>query len=58
MNSKIKSMLTFDKKAYLFIPYLFLAIFLIILPILMIVISAFSTKDFDAYVLVKDSNTW
>lgn len=58
MSSKIKALFTFDKKAYLFLPYLFLAIFLILLPILMIVISAFSTTDFDAYVLIKDSNTW
>ncbi|UWV92466.1 ABC transporter permease [Mycoplasmopsis cynos] len=58
MSFKIKSLFKFDGKASLFIPYFLLAIFLIILPIIMIIVSAFSTKDFDAYVLVKDANTW
>ncbi|MGZ9755452.1 ABC transporter permease [Mycoplasma sp. 394] len=61
MFSKIKQTFTFDKKAWLFLPYLLIAIFLIVLPVLMIVISAFSAtnnESFDAAVLLKDLNTW
>ncbi|TDV23295.1 spermidine/putrescine transport system permease protein [Mycoplasmopsis mustelae] len=61
MSSKIKALFKFDKKAWLFLPYLFIAIFLILLPVLMIIISAFTSTnafEFDPWVLVKQPNTW
>ncbi|WP_027121072.1 ABC transporter permease [Mycoplasma leonicaptivi] len=58
MNSKIKSLLTFDKRSYLFLPYLILAIFFILLPIILIFISALSIENFDPWFLVKNANVW
>ncbi|WP_036430962.1 ABC transporter permease [Mycoplasmopsis felis] len=61
MFLKIKSLFKFDKKVWLFLPYFLIAIFLIVLPVLMIIISAFSpsvSSEFDAWVLVKEPNTW
>lgn len=61
MFLKIKSLFKFDKKVWLFLPYFLISIFLIVLPVLMIIISAFSpsvSSEFDAWVLVKDPNTW
>lgn len=61
MFLKIKSLFKFDKKVWLFLPYFLISIFLIVLPVLMIIISAFSpsvSSEFDAWVLVKEPNTW
>ncbi|MCU9940310.1 ABC transporter permease [Mycoplasmopsis felis] len=60
MFLKIKSLFKFDKKVWLFLPYFLISIFLIVLPVLMIIISAFSpsvSSEFDAWVLVKEPNT-
>ncbi|WP_322911047.1 ABC transporter permease [Mycoplasmopsis felis] len=61
MFLKIKSLFKFDKKVWLFLPYFLISIFLIVLPVLMIIISAFSpsvSSEFDTWVLVKEPNTW
>ncbi|WP_326494892.1 ABC transporter permease [Mycoplasmopsis felis] len=61
MFLKIKSLFKFDKKVWLFLPYFLISIFLIVLPVLMTIISAFSpsvSSEFDAWVLVKEPNTW
>ncbi|QKT05409.1 ABC transporter permease [Mycoplasma sp. OR1901] len=60
MISKIKQLFSFDKKTALFIPYLIIAILLILLPIIMIVVNAFAVhgSNFDSFVLIKDVNTW
>ncbi|MEI2461924.1 ABC transporter permease [Mycoplasmopsis felis] len=61
MFLKIKSLFKFDKKVWLFLPYFLISIFLIVLPVLMIIISAFSpsvSSEFDPWVLVKEPNTW
>ncbi|WP_027120894.1 ABC transporter permease [Mycoplasmopsis lipofaciens] len=59
MNLKIKQKLALNKRLALFIPYVIIAIFLIILPLLLILINAFiPRKDFDSFSLVKERGTW
>ncbi|QNM93821.1 ABC transporter permease [Mycoplasma sp. Pen4] len=60
MISKIRQRINLDKKVSLLIPYLIIAILLIVLPVLLIVISAFAVKgvEFDPWSLVKSTNTW
>ncbi|SJZ40971.1 ABC transporter permease [Mycoplasmopsis verecunda] len=60
MISKIKDKLSSNKKIYLALPYIIVAIFLIILPLIMIIYSAFSVGDnnFNSWELVNSANTW
>lgn len=56
MNSKIKNKLALNKRLTLLIPYIIIAIFLILLPIIMIIVHAFTYSNNDA--LLKDKTTW
>lgn len=59
MNSKIKNKLGLNKRLLLLLPYLFIAIFLIILPILLIVINALKPQDgFNASALLAEKGIW
>ncbi|AIA29290.1 spermidine/putrescine ABC transporter permease [Mycoplasmopsis californica] len=59
MNSKIKSKLALNKRLILLLPYVLIAIFLIILPMILIVIQAFTKYDnFDNAQIIKERNTW
>ncbi|MFV8400866.1 ABC transporter permease [Mycoplasma sp. 005V] len=60
MISKIKDRLTLNRKLYLAIPYILVAILLIILPLIMIIYSAFSVTgdNFNSWELVTSKNTW
>ncbi|QGZ97651.1 ABC transporter permease subunit [Mycoplasma sp. NEAQ87857] len=59
MISKINAKLQFNGKLALLIPYVLVAIFLIILPIILIIHSAFSqVGDFDSFILIKTQTTW
>ncbi|WLP85926.1 ABC transporter permease [Mycoplasma seminis] len=60
MISKIKDKLFLNKKLYLALPYILVAILLIILPVIMIIVSAFSVtgESFNSWELVTSKNTW
>ncbi|WP_426461406.1 ABC transporter permease [Mycoplasma hafezii] len=60
MHSKIKKALNLNQKVALAIPYILVAIFLILLPIILIIVSAFSfsDKEFGSWQLVTSLNTW
>ncbi|MFV8472093.1 ABC transporter permease [Mycoplasma sp. 1458C] len=60
MISKIKDKLALNRKLYLAIPYILVAILLIILPLIMIIYSAFSVTgdNFNSWELVTSKNTW
>lgn len=59
MNSKIKNALALNKRLTLLIPFALIAIFLIILPIILIIVNAFISREgFDSFQLVKETKTW
>ncbi|VEU60613.1 polyamine (spermidine/putrescine) ABC transporter permease [Mycoplasmopsis bovigenitalium] len=59
MNTKFKSSLGFNKQLLLLLPYVFIAIFLIVLPMILIVVQAFTPREnFDTALLIKQFNTW
>ncbi|UUD35459.1 ABC transporter permease [Mycoplasmopsis caviae] len=59
MNLRIKNKLALNKRLLLLLPYLLIAIFLIILPILLIVINALKPQeDFNAVALLTEVNIW
>ncbi|WP_338822791.1 ABC transporter permease [Mycoplasmopsis felifaucium] len=61
MNSKIKAKLGLNKRLFLILPYLFIAILLVVTPLLLIVVNAFTSAgqaNFDSAELVKDPKTW
>ncbi|WP_029513181.1 ABC transporter permease [Mycoplasmopsis primatum] len=61
MNLKIKSKLAFNKRLMFLFPYIFVAVLLVFLPILLIVVNSFShigDSNFDSFELIKDSKTW
>ncbi|WP_036451755.1 ABC transporter permease [Mycoplasma buteonis] len=60
MLSKIRKTLNLNQKLALALPYIIISIFLIILPIILIIVSAFSSTDseFSSWQLVTNLNTW
>lgn len=59
MNTKFKRSLGFNKQLLLLLPYVFIAIFLIVLPMILIVVQAFTPREnFDTALLIKQFNTW
>ncbi|TQC51355.1 ABC transporter permease [Mycoplasmopsis mucosicanis] len=59
MNSKIKAKLALNKRLILLLPYLLIAIFLIGLPVIMIIVKAFTPREgFDNAQIIKEYNTW
>ncbi|VEU70376.1 ABC transporter permease [Mycoplasmopsis glycophila] len=60
MLSKIKKELNLNEKMILAVPYLLVAIFLIVLPITFIIINAFkfSDSEFSSWQLVTSLSTW
>ncbi|QCZ36631.1 ABC transporter permease [Mycoplasma nasistruthionis] len=58
MIFKIKKF-NFDHKFYMVLPYLLISLLLIVLPVIFIIVSAFSVSDdFDSLALIKSDNTW
>ncbi|MCS4536848.1 MULTISPECIES: ABC transporter permease [unclassified Mycoplasma] len=59
MNSKIKSKISWNNRLLLLLPYILLAIFLVILPIILIIIKALTPRhNFDSAQLIKEFGTW
>ncbi|WP_025755520.1 ABC transporter permease [Mycoplasmopsis cricetuli] len=60
MFFNIKNKLNLSKKTFFLIPYLIIAIFLIVLPVILIFIKSLLSngEDFDNWDLVKDFHTW
>lgn len=61
MNLKIKDKLGLNKRLLLVLPYVLIAVILVIVPLLMIVINALfsgNQANFDSAELIKDSKTW
>lgn len=59
MFSKINTKLNLNKRHSFILPYALIAIFLIVLPVILIFTQAFKSNDeFDNAVLIKDSHTW
>ncbi|WP_406617682.1 ABC transporter permease [Mycoplasmopsis lipophila] len=59
MNSKIKNKLGLNKRLLFLLPYALIAIFLIILPIILIIINALTPRgNFDSWQLIKQLTTW
>ncbi|WP_029512699.1 ABC transporter permease [Mycoplasmopsis iners] len=59
MFSKIKNKLQLNKRLSLALPFVIIAIFFILLPVILIIISALTPREgFDQYALIKEKNTW
>ncbi|WP_406613600.1 ABC transporter permease [Mycoplasma corogypsi] len=61
MLFKISEKLHLSKKTLLLIPYFFISVLFIILPVVLIVVSAFSLvggENFDSSEIIKEFNTW
>ncbi|MBU4690033.1 ABC transporter permease [Mycoplasma zalophidermidis] len=59
MNSKLGTKLALNKRLLMLLPYIAIAIFLIILPVILIIVQAFTPREnFDNAQLVKEFNTW
>ncbi|WP_029608436.1 ABC transporter permease [Mycoplasma simbae] len=59
MNSKISQKLSLNKRLLLLLPYIAIAILLIVLPMILIVIQAFTPREgFDSSQIIKEFNTW
>ncbi|WP_406614837.1 ABC transporter permease [Mycoplasmopsis hyopharyngis] len=59
MNLKINKKLNLNRRLLFLLPYVLIAIFLIILPIILIIINALKPKaNFDSWSLIKQWTTW
>ncbi|QBF34440.1 ABC transporter permease [Mycoplasmopsis phocirhinis] len=59
MNSKFKAKLAWNNRLLLLLPYILIALFLVVLPIILIIIQAFTPRhNFDSAQLIKEFGTW
>ncbi|EGV00323.1 ABC transporter permease [Mycoplasmopsis columbina] len=59
MLNQIKNKLSLNKRLTLLLPFVVIAIFFILLPIILIIINAFTPREnFDTFLLLKEKNTW